>query len=83
MTTVVVEVIVSVVAMRTRVRTAVPAVRASVTATALGGAATAAWAPITGTTPAQAGQRLRDGFGGILRGGVVRFGGHGSILHAT
>ncbi|MGW9157381.1 hypothetical protein [Microbacterium sp. NPDC055665] len=82
MTTVVVEVIVSVVAMRTRVRTAVPAVRASVTATALGGAATA-WTPITGTTPAQAGQRLRDGFGGILRGGVVRFGGHGSILHAT
>lgn len=82
MTTVVVEVVVGVVAVRSRVRTAVPAVRASVTSTAIGRAAPAR-APVTGTTPAQAGQRLRDGLGGILRGGVVRFGGHGSILHAT
>ena len=78
MTAVVVEVVLGVVA----VRTAVPAVRASVTSTTIGGAAPAR-AAVTGTTPAQAGQGLRDGFGGILRGGVVRLGGHRSILHAT
>ena len=78
MSAVVVEVVTGVVVMRT----AVPAVRAAVTPTALGRATTAG-APVAGATPAQAGQRLRDGFGGILRGGVVRFGGHRSILHAT
>ncbi len=83
MSAVVVEVVAGVVVMRT----AVPAVRAAVTPTALGRATTAgaaaAGAPAAGATPAQAGQRLRDGFGGILCGGVVRFGGHRSILHAT
>lgn len=78
MSAVVVEVVAGVVVMRT----AVPAVRAAVTPTALGRATTAG-APVAGATPAQSGQRLRDGFGGILRGGVVRFGGHRSILHAT
>jgi hypothetical protein len=79
---VVFEVVAGVIAVRTCVRTAVPAVRAAVTPTALGRATTAG-APVAGATPAQSGQRLRDGFGGILRGGVVRFGGHRSILHAT
>jgi hypothetical protein len=79
---VVAEVLAGLVAVRTFVRTPVPAVRTAVTPTALGRTATARTA-LTGAPPWQTGQRLRDGFGGILRGGVVRFGGHRSILHAT
>lgn len=62
------------------VRAAVPAVGAAVTATAVHSSSPGA--PLAGSPTTQAGQRLRDGFGGI-RCGVVRFGGHRSILHAT
>jgi len=55
------------------VRAALPRVGAAVTATA-----SSPRAALAGTSSAQTGQRLRDGFGGI-----VLFGGHGSILHAT
>lgn len=87
MTAVVVEVVAGVVAARTLVRTPVPAVRAAVTATAIGGASPTR-AALSRTTTTQAGQRLRDGFGGVLLGRVVRFGavrvgGHDPILHAT
>lgn len=68
------------------VRAAVPAVRAAVTATAAVHSSSPR-APLAGSPTTQAGQRLRDGFGGIrcgvVRFGVVRFGGHRSILHAT
>lgn len=56
-------------------RTAVPAVRA--TAPSLSGASLSR-PPLAGTATAQTGERLGDGFGGI-----VRVGGHVSILHAT
>lgn len=82
MSAVVVEVLARVIAVRTRVRTAVPTVRTAVAPTALGRTATAR-AALAGASPTQTGQRLRDDFGGILRGGVLRFGGHRSILHAT
>ncbi|GAA1156563.1 hypothetical protein MOX01_05820 [Microbacterium oxydans] len=55
------------------VRAVLPRVGAAVTATA-----SSPRAALTGTPSAQTGQRLRDGFGGI-----VRFGGHEVILHAT
>ncbi len=58
--------------------TAMPAVRSAVTATT-----GAAFSRAARTSATQAGQRLGDGFGGILRGGVTGFGGHMSILHAT
>ncbi len=67
------------------VQAAVPAVGAAVTATAV--RSSCPRAPLAGSPTTQAGQRLRDGFGGIrcgvVRFGVVRFGGHRSILHAT
>jgi hypothetical protein len=94
-TAVVVEVVVHIVAVRTSVlatvRTAVPAVRTTVAAPAFAGTSTAGSA-LSRTAATESGQRLGDGFGGIrpcsirlsrIRGGVVRFGGHGSILHAT
>lgn len=91
MTAVVVEVVVHIVAVRTSVWTAVPAVRTAVAAPAFAGTSTAGSA-LSRTAAAESGQRLGDGFGGIgpcgirlgrIRGGVVRFGSHGSILHAT
>ncbi|QNA93884.1 hypothetical protein [Microbacterium sp. Se63.02b] len=92
MTAVVIEVVAGIVAVRPLMRTPVPAVRTSVTATAIGGASPTR-AALARTTAAQAGQRLRDGFGGVLLGGVARFrvvrfgvvrvGGHDPILHAT
>lgn len=78
MPAVVLEVIVGVFA----VRASVPAVRTAMTAAAPVGSPPARPA-FTRTATAQAGKRLGDGFGGIGRCGVVRFGGHGSILHAT
>lgn len=85
MTAVVVEVVAGVAA-RTLVRTPVPAVRTPVTATAIGGASPTR-AALSRTTATQAGQRLRDGFGGVRGGvvgvGVLRCGGHDAILHAT
>jgi hypothetical protein len=91
----VVEVFVRVVAVRTSVlasvRAIVPAARTAVAAPAFAGTSTAGSA-LSRTAATESGQRLGDGFGGIgpcsirlgrIRGGVVRFGGHGSILHAT
>jgi hypothetical protein len=90
-TAVVVEVVVHIVAVRTSVLATVPAVRTTVAAPAFAGTSTAGSA-LSRTAATESGQRLGDGFGGIrpcsirlsrIRGGVVRFGGHGSILHAT
>lgn len=77
MAAVMLEVLVRLVSVRTPVGATMPAARASATVLPL-----AALARPAGTTTAQAGQRLRDGFGGI-RLGVLRFGGHDLILHAT
>ena len=72
------EVIVGVVA----VRAAVPPVRTPMAMPPLRRTPSSG-STLTRSTTTEAGQRLRDGFGGIRLGGVCGFGGHVLILHAT
>ena len=70
------EVIVGVVAVRAAVppvRTPMPPLRRT----------PSSGSTLTRSTTTEAGQRLRDGFGGIRLRGVCGFGGHALILHAT
>lgn len=71
------EVVVRIVATVPLAGAAVRAIRPRV-GTAVTATAPSPRAALAGTPSTQTGQCLRDGFGGI-----VRFGGHGSILHAT
>jgi hypothetical protein len=72
------EVLVRVVA----VRDAAPPVRGTVSVSTLRRSSSSGTAVARSSTP-QASQCLRDGFGGILLGGVCGFGAHTAILHAT